>query len=36
MEDDLMMNNKQLLDNLGLVENGRLKRAVVLLFHRNS
>lgn len=35
MEEDLGMNNEQLLDSLGLVENGKLKRAAVLLFHRN-
>jgi len=34
-EEDLNMNNGQLLDNLGLIENGRLKRAAILLFHRN-
>lgn len=34
-EDDLDMNNEQLLDSLGLIENGKLKRAAILLFHRN-
>ena len=34
-EDDLSMNNEQLLDSLGLIENGKLKRAAILLFHRN-
>lgn len=34
-EADLSMDNQQLLDNLGLVENGKLKRAAILLFHRN-
>lgn len=34
-EDDLNMNNEQLLDSLGLVEKGKLKRAAILLFHRN-
>ena len=35
VEDDLSMDNEQLLDSLGLVENGKLKRAAILLFHRN-
>ena len=34
-EEDLNMSNEQLLDNLGLLEHGRLKRAAILLFHRN-
>ena len=34
-EEDLNMSNEQLLDNLGLLEHGKLKRAVILLFHRN-
>lgn len=34
-EDDLNMSNEQLLDNLGLLEHGKLKRAAILLFHRN-
>lgn len=32
---DLAMSDEQLLDSLGLMENGRLKRAALLLFHRN-
>lgn len=35
MEEDLHMSNEQLLENLGLMENGKLKRAAVMLFHRN-
>lgn len=35
MEEDLDMNNEQLLDSLGLIDNGQLKRAAILLFHRN-
>lgn len=35
MEEDLNMNNEQLLDSLGLTDNGKLKRAAILLFHRN-
>ncbi len=35
VEEDLSMNNEQLLDSLGLIESGKLKRAAVLLFHRN-
>ena len=31
----LNMSNEQLLDNLGLREHGKLKRAAILLFHRN-
>ena len=31
----LNMSNEQLLDNLGLLEHGKLKRAAILLFHRN-
>ena len=34
-EEDLNMSNEQLLDNLGLLEHGKLKRAAILLFHRN-
>ena len=34
-EEDLNMSNEQLLDNLGLLEQGKLKRAAILLFHRN-
>ena len=34
-EKDLNMNNEQLLDSLGLLEHGKLKRAAILLFHRN-
>ena len=34
-KEDLKMSNEELLDNLGLIENGKLKRAAVLLFHRN-
>ena len=34
-EEDLNMGNEQLLDSLGLFEQGRLKRAAILLFHRN-
>lgn len=32
---DLNMTDEELLDNLGLLDNGKLKRAAVLLFHRN-
>ena len=35
-EDDLNNTNAQLLENLGLVTNGKLKRAAVMLFHRNQ
>ena len=35
IEEDLNMDNGQLLDSLGLIENGKLKRAAILLFHRN-
>jgi len=35
MEEDLGMSNEQLLDSLGLVEDRKLKRAAILLFHRN-
>lgn len=31
---DLEMTNEEILDNLGLLDNGKLKRAAVLLFHR--
>ena len=34
-EEDLNISNEQLLDSLGLFEQGRLKRAAILLFHRN-
>ena len=34
-EEDLRMSNEQLLDNLGLLDNGRLKRAAIMLFHRH-
>lgn len=34
-KEDLKMSDEELLDNLGLIENGKLKRAAVLLFHRN-
>lgn len=34
-EADLNMNNQQILENLGLFEHGKLKRAGILLFHRN-
>ncbi len=34
-EADLAMNNDELLDSLGLITNGKLKRAAVLLFHRH-
>jgi len=34
-EKDLNMSNEQLLDSLGLLEHGKLKRAAILLFHRN-
>ena len=34
-ESDLAMNNAELLDSLGLITNGKLKRAAVLLFHRH-
>lgn len=33
-KEDLNMSNHELLDNLGLLDNGKLKRAAVLLFHR--
>lgn len=33
-KEDLSMSNEELLDNLGLLDNGKLKRAAVLLFHR--
>lgn len=35
-EDDLNISNMQLLDNLGLVINSKLKRAAVMLFHRSQ
>ena len=31
-EEDLNMSNEQLLDNLGLLEHGKLKRAAILCF----
>ncbi len=34
-EKDLNLSNEQLLDSLGLLEHGKLKRAAILLFHRN-
>ena len=34
-EEDLEMSNAELIKNLGLIENGKLKRAAFLLFHRN-
>ncbi|WP_303016238.1 ATP-binding protein [Holdemania massiliensis] len=34
-EEDLKMSNRQLLDSLGLLDQGKLKRAAILLFHRN-
>lgn len=34
-EEDLNLSNEQLLENLNLLDNGKLKRAAVLLFHRN-
>lgn len=34
-EADLNMNNQQILESLGLFEHGKLKRAAILLFHRN-
>ena len=34
-EADLNMSNEQLLNSLGLLERGKLKRAAILLFHRN-
>lgn len=33
--EDLKMSNEELLDNLGLIVDGKLKRAAILLFHRN-
>jgi ATP-dependent DNA helicase RecG len=35
-EDDLNITNVQLLDNLGLITNGKLKCAAVMLFHCNQ
>ncbi len=35
LTDYLHLSNEQLLDSLGLLEYGKLKRAAVLLFHRN-
>lgn len=34
-EEDLKMSNRLLLDSLGLLDQGKLKRAAILLFHRN-
>ena len=34
-EEDLKMSNRQLLDSLGLLDQGKLKRAAILLFNRN-
>lgn len=34
-KEDLDMSNEQLLDSLGLLDNGKIKRAAILLFHRN-
>ena len=34
-EADLNMSNEQLINSLGLLERGKLKRAAILLFHRN-
>jgi len=34
-EKDLNLSNEQLLDSLGLIDAGKLKRAAILLFHRN-
>ena len=34
-EEDMSMSNAQLLDHLGLISEGKLKNAAVLLFHRN-
>lgn len=34
-EKDLNMSNEQLLDSLGLLEQGKLRRAAILLCHRN-
>lgn len=33
--DDLKMNDEQLLDSLGLMVDNKLKRAAIMLFHRN-
>ncbi|MFI3176338.1 MAG: hypothetical protein R3Y67_02465 [Eubacteriales bacterium] len=33
-KEDLDMTNEELLDSLGLMTNGKLKRAVVMLFYR--
>lgn len=32
VEEDLSMNNEQLLDSLGLIENGKLKRAAIISY----
>lgn len=34
-EEDINVSNEQLLDNLGLIEDGMLRRAAILLFHHN-
>ena len=34
-KDDLKMSDEELLDNLNLIDGGKLKRAAILLFHRN-
>ena len=34
-EQDLDISNEQLLENLGLLQNGKLIRAAILLFHKN-
>lgn len=34
-EEDLNLSTEQLLENLNLLDNGKLKRAAILLFHRN-
>ncbi len=34
-EDDLRLSRKQLLESLNLYDDGKLKRAAILLFHRN-
>lgn len=34
-KEDLHMCDEELLDSLGLLDNGKLKRAAILLFHRN-
>lgn len=34
-DEDLNLSNEQLLENLNLLDDGKLKRAAILLFHRN-